>query len=54
MNLHTEGVSRGATTTLSPAGAVNLKNLFAQPFYITCGEAAPLFYPFNLYFITLL
>ena len=27
--------------TLVPIGRINLKNLFTQPFYITCGEAAP-------------
>jgi hypothetical protein len=26
--------------TLAPIGRINLKNLFTQPFYTTCGEAA--------------
>ena len=30
--------------TLRPIGPVNLKNLFPQSFYTTCGEAAPFFF----------
>ncbi len=45
MNPHAEGVSNGeaATTTLGPKGRRPLSEAM-QPFYTTCGGAAPLFF----------